>query len=262
MDLNLQGKVAVITGGAKGIGAAIVRAFAAEGAKVVIVNRPGKEGHALRRELEEQGCPALVIEAELTEPAECKRAVETAVEQYGRIDVLVNNAGCNDAKGLDCTPEEFMTSVRNNLIHYYAMLHYALPYLKETVGSVINIGSHVATHGQGNTSGYVAAKGGIHALTREWAVDLLPYGIRVNCVVPGNIMTNAYKKWIDCFSEEEGKRIVAELSGQTPLGHRFTLPEEFAATVVFLASERSSHTTGEVIHPDGGYTSLDRACTK
>ena len=263
MDLYLNDKVVIVTGGSKGIGEGIVRSFVAEEANVVIVNRPGKEGDGLEEELRGQGKKVKFIAAELNEAQECKRVVDETVKEFGGIDVIVNNAGLNDSCGLDRTPEEFMRSVHNNLSHYYAMVHYSLPYLIKSEGNIVNIGSHVAVNGQGNTSGYVAAKGAINSLTREWAVDLLKHGIRVNCVIPGNIWTNSYAKWVASFpNPEEGKRAVKEISDITPLGRRFTTCEELADMVVFLASSRSSHTTGEIVYPDGGYTHLDRACTK
>ena len=155
-----------------------------------------------------------------------------------------------------------MRSVHGNLFHYYALVHYGLQHLIATKGNIINIGSHVSVNGQGHTSGYAAAKGAINSLTREWAVDLLKYGIRVNCVVPGGVWTNAFKRWADKFENaEERERAVKHLSDKVPLGRRFTTAQEIADIVVFIASERSSHTTGEIIFPDGGYTNLDRACT-
>jgi len=139
------------------------------------------------------------------------------------------------------------------------MAHYALPHLKNTKGCIINIGSKVSVAGQGNTSGYAASKGGINALTREWAAELLPYNIRVNAVVPAEVDTPQYKTWIQSQpdAEEKLKKIISRI----PLGKRFTTPEEIASTVVFLLSEQSSHTTGQIFFIDGGYTHLDRSLT-
>jgi L-fucose dehydrogenase len=142
------------------------------------------------------------------------------------------------------------------------LVHYGLAYLIETKGVIINIGSHVSYNGQGNTSGYAAAKGAINALTREWAVDLLKYGIRVNCIIPGGVWTSAFNRWAEKIEDpQEREQAVKHLSDNIPLGKRFTEPGEVADTVVFTASKRCSHTTGEIIFPDGGYTHLDRACT-
>jgi L-fucose dehydrogenase len=173
---------------------------------------------------------------------------------------LVNNAGLNDKVGLENgSPREFVQSLGRNLVHYYCMAHYALPYLKEAKGCILNVSSKTAVTGQGGTSGYASSKGGVMALTREWAVELLPYGIRVNTIIPSEVITPAYRAWLDTFPNPEEKKsgIVAKI----PLGKRMTQPEEIASTAVFLLSDKSSHTTGQHIFVDGGYVHLDRAST-
>jgi NAD(P)-dependent dehydrogenase (short-subunit alcohol dehydrogenase family) len=137
------------------------------------------------------------------------------------------------------------------------MAHHALPALKESRGSIVNIGSKVAETGQGGTSGYAAANGGRNALTREWAVELIRHGIRVNAVIVAESYTPLYEKWIRTLPDAE--EALKRITDRIPLGRRMTLPEEIADTVVFLLSERSSHTTGQLIHVDGGYVHLDRA---
>ena len=259
MDLFLKDKVAVVTGGTKGIGAGIVRSMAAEGAIVVCVNRPGPEGPALEKELGEKGQRMLYIAAELTETAECKRVIDTAAERFGRIDVLVNNAGGNNQMGLDTAPDEFMKGMRDNLIHYYALVHYAHDYIVRAKGSIVNIGSHVSVTGQGHTSAYVAAKGAICGLTREWAAYFCDKGVTVNCIVPGSVWTNSYVKWAATFPDPEERRRLAE--NNIPLGRRMTTVEEFADLVVYVASGRATHLTGEIIICDGGYSRLDRVLT-
>jgi len=259
MDLGIKDRIAIVTGGTKGIGIGIVRAFAAEGAIPVIVNRPGPEGHDLVRELESEGGRCLYIPAELAREEDCRKVVETTANEFGGIDILVNNAGYNDTVGLDRSPAEFMESVHNNLFHYFALAHFALPYLTKSTGTIVNIGSHVSITGQGGTSGYAAAKGAINALAREWGADLAEVGIRVNTVVPGSVWTNSYVKWAAKFPDPEARRRLAET--KIPLGRRFTTVEEIASMVVFLASPRSGHTTGQIIVPDGGYSHLDRALT-
>src|SRR5882724_5583960 len=142
---------------------------------------------------------------------------------------------------------------------WLTMLCNALPHLKRTTGSIVSISSKTAVTGQGGTSGYVASKGAILALTREWAVELLPYGIRVNTVVPAEVMTPLYQQWLSTFAnpEEKLKTIVAKI----PLGKRMTATEEIAAMVAFLLSSRAGHITGEHLYVDGGYVHLDRALT-
>ncbi len=259
MDLQLRDKVALVTGGSKGIGQAIVRSFLAEGAKVANVNRSTDEGEALQAEYAAQGRESFFIQGDLSDVSDCRGAVEQTIERFGRIDVVVNNAGVNDGVGLDAGPDEFVASLERNLIHYYAIVHYALDELKKSRGAIVNIGSKVSVTGQGGTSGYAAAKGGINALTREWAVDLAQHGVRVNTVIPAEVWTPLYDKWLQTMpAPEETKAKIEQL---IPLGRRFTTAEEIADTTVFLASPRSSHTTGQIIFVDGGYTHLDRKYT-
>jgi L-fucose dehydrogenase len=260
MDLELKDKVVLVTGGAKGIGAAIAHAVAQEGAIPVIVDRDQEAAEKLHAELRQRGRVSNVIVAELATAEACSGAVEQTLKKLGRIDALVNNAGVNDGVGLEKgTPDQFVASLQRNLLHYYHMTHYALPHLKRTSGSIVSISSKTAVTGQGGTSGYVASKGAILALTREWAVELLPYGIRVNAVVPAEVMTPLYQKWLSTFAnpEEKLKTIVAKI----PLGKRMTTSEEIAAMVVFLLSSRAGHTTGQHLYVDGGYVHLDRALT-
>lgn len=259
MDLGLQGKVGLVTGGSKGIGLGIVRSLIAEGAKVANVNRSAAEGRALEQEYAATGRECFFIQGDLTDMDACRRAVEQTLDRFGRIDVLVNNAGVNDGAGLDAGPAAFVESLRRNLIHYYAMVHFALPALKESGGCVVNIGSKVCETGQGGTSGYAASKGGINGLTREWAVELAPHGIRVNAVLPAETWTPLYEKCLAAMPDPAAAR--AEIERLIPLGQRFTTIEELADMVVFLASPRSGHTTGQIIFVDGGYTHLDRKCT-
>ena len=192
MELGLNEKVVLITGGARGIGAAAVRAFLAEKCNVVFVDHNSESGTKLAKT---SGTNGRYIEAELNTPESCKQAVEKTISFFGRIDVLVNNAGFNDGVGLETPPEEFMNSVRNNLLHVYAMTHYSLPLLRKNQGCIVNLGSKVSETGQGNTSAYAAAKGAIQALTREWAVALAPDNIRVNCVIPAECHTDQYEKF-------------------------------------------------------------------
>jgi len=258
MDLRLKDKVVLITGGAKGIGAAIARGASGEGAVPVIVDQDGEAAKQLCAELTSQHARSLHIDFNLCEPENCARAVQRTVEEFGRLDVLVNNAGVNDKVGLEHgSPAKYEESLRRNLLHYYAMAHYALPALKQARGCIVNIASKTATTGQGGTSGYASAKGGVLALTREWAVELLPYGIRVNAVVPAEVMTPLYQQWLSTFPNPEQKR--QDIEAKIPLGKRMTAPTEIAAAVLFLISEQASHVTGEHFFVDGGYVHLDRA---
>jgi NAD(P)-dependent dehydrogenase (short-subunit alcohol dehydrogenase family) len=258
MDLGLKDKVFIVTGGAKGIGEAISKLIAAEGGITVIAGRSADDNNKTVADIKAAGGKAFSVVAELGNVEDCKKVIDLTVAEYGRIDGLVNNAGVNDGVGLESgSPEKFMASLQNNLSHYYNLAHYALPYLKTTKGNILNIGSKVADTGQGNTSGYAASKGGINALTREWAVELLPYGIRVNTVIPAEVWTPLYENWINSLPNPKEK--LAAIVSKIPLERRMTTSEEIANMTVVLLSNVSSHTTGQIIYVDGGYTHLDRS---
>ena len=258
MNLGLTDKVIIVTGGAKGVGEGIANVLAAEGAIAVIVGRNANDNAKTVEAIESAGGKAFGVAAELSVPDDCEKAVKAVVEKFGRIDGLVNNAGVNDGVGLESgNYEKFMESLHKNVVHYYLMAHHALPYLKESKGNIVNITSKTAETGQGNTSAYAAANGGRNALTREWAVELLKYGIRVNAVVVAECFTPLYQTWIKTFDDPQKK--LDEINSKIPLGNRMTTAEEIANAVVFLLSEKSSHTTGQIIHVDGGYVHLDRA---
>ena len=258
MDLHLADRVILVSGGAKGIGEAICRVLAGEGAIPVILGRNAADNAAAIERIALQGGRAVSIQAELTRSEECRRAVEQAINGCGRIDGLVNNAGVNDGVNLEHgDTDQFLASLRKNLIHYYELAHWALPELKRSRGAIVNIGSKVAETGQGGTSAYAAANGGRNALTREWAVELAKYGIRVNAVIVAECWTPMYEAWLSSQSDPAAAR--AAIEARIPLGGRMTTGDEIAHTVAFLLSDRSSHTTGQLIHVDGGYVHLDRA---
>lgn len=258
MNLNLNEKVIIVTGGAKGIGEGIVSQLALEGAFPVIVGRNKEDNLRALEKLNAAGGYGIDVVAELSKPPDCKKAVDEVIKHFGKINGLVNNAGLNDGVGLENgSYEGFMQSLHNNLTHYYLMAQHALPALKASKGNIVNITSKTAETGQGGTSGYAAANGGRNALTREWAVELLPYDIRVNAVVVAESWTPMYEKWIKTLPNPE--ETLSEIKNRIPLGNRMTTVEEIGNMVVFLLSKRSSHTTGQIIHVDGGYVHLDRA---
>ena len=259
MDLQLKDKVVIVTGGAKGIGAAIVLSLAAEGAIPVIVDRDAEAGKRLQSDLQNSpGCTLISVDVET--PESCSQSIDQTLNAFGRIDALVNNAGRNDKVGLESgSVAEYVASLNRNLVHYYSMAHYALPHLKRSRGAIVNIGSKTAVTGQGSTSGYASSKGAVMALTRERAAELLPYGIRVNTVVPSEVMTPLYRSWLDTFPNPEDK--LKNILSKIPLDQRMTTTDEIAAMVVFLLSAKSSHTTGQHLFVDGGYVHLDRALT-
>jgi len=261
MDLGLKDKLIVVTGGGAGIGAGITRACLDEGARVVVLARRSQNVRSFMDEMDAASAQCICVEAHLEDLDRCKSAIAEILDTHGDIYGLVNNAGINDGAGLERgSVEAFLLSLSRNLHHYYALAHYALPALKRTQGAIVNISSKVALTGQGNTSGYAASKGAQLALTREWAAELLPCNVRVNAVLPAEVMTPLYRRWLDTLGDPDAelKRITAKI----PLGHRMTLSSEIAAATVFLLSPtQSAHTTGQYLIVDGGYVHLDRALT-
>ncbi|MEM6698960.1 MAG: SDR family oxidoreductase [Bacteroidota bacterium] len=259
MNLNLKDKVVIVTGaaGIRGsIGQTIVYALAEEGAIPVLVGRNDR-GLTYEKELQERGVDSIFVKTDLSKPEQIELAIEKIAAKYGRIDSIINNVGVNDGKGLDASVEEFMGSLQLNLVSFFAMVKYALPHLKASKGTILNVGSKVALTGQGGTSGYAASKGGVLGLTREWAVDLIGDGIRVNALIIAESWTPAYQNWID--SLENGEAKLKSIVEKIPLENRMTTPEEIANISLFTISDRSSHTTGQFIFVDGGYVHLDRA---
>jgi NAD(P)-dependent dehydrogenase (short-subunit alcohol dehydrogenase family) len=247
MNLSLENKVIIVSGGARGIGEGIVKILLAEKAVPVVIDQRMSSIEGVK-----------TIQADLTNPAVCATAIEKIAKEFGSIDGLVNNAGVNDGVNLaNGNYQAFIDSLHKNLIHYYLLAHHALPYLKTSKGAIVNISSKTAETGQGGTSAYAAANGGRNALTREWAVELLPFGIRVNAVIVAECYTPMYQEWIQTQDKPEEK--LKAIQANIPLGQRFTTPEEIGQTVSFLLSDKSSHTTGQLIHVDGGYVHLDRA---
>jgi len=258
MDLNLNDRVVLVTGGASGIGGAITLQLAEEGAIPIILARD-----PLAQQFEEQlrarSPRSRLFRLELQNEQACADAVAATHREFGRIDGLVNNAGINDNVDLTAGRAAFVGSLEANLIHYYVMAHYCLPHLRASQGAIVNISSKTAVTGQGATSGYVAAKGAQLSLTREWAAGLAKDGIRVNAVIPAEVMTPLYRSWLDRFPDHDAK--LEKIVSKIPLGSRMTTPEEIANMVVFLLSSRASHITGQWLFVDGGYTHLDRALT-
>lgn len=251
MEKLLADKVAVVTGGARGIGEAIVRKFSEEGAAVSFIDINKILGVSLDQELKELGYNTFFFHGNLMKSSTVVDFIGKTVNKFNKMDILVNNAGVNDFIGLEDDPKKFIASLEKNLFHYFYTAHYALPYLIQSSGVIVNISSKVALLGEGHTSGYAAAKGGILALTKEWALGLSQYGIRVNSVVPAQVWTPLAEETLS--KNLQGQALKKYLESQVPLGKRFTNPQEVANTVLYLASDLSSHTTGSELHPNGGY---------
>lgn len=192
---------------------------------------------------------------------EIEAIVKDVVKKYGHIDGVVNNAGRNDNLAIEETSwQDFEKSIHSNLTHYYELVRQALPELKKNKGSIVNISSKTALTGQGKTSAYAAAKGAILGLTREWAAAFIKDSVRVNAIVVAEAWTPLYQDWIKTFGDEKAQQErLSLITDRIPLEHRMTEPAEIANTAAFLLSDKSSHTTGQWVHVDGGYVHLDRA---
>lgn len=255
MDLGLQNRVVVVSGAARGIGAAVARGFAAEGARVALLDRDVAMGESLAAQLP----GSVFFPVDLTGETACHDVIRAVRQRLGSVAVLVNNAGVNDSISLEGSSDDFMASIRRNLLHVFELARECRDDLIRERGTIINLGSKVAVTGQGGTSGYAAAKGAIHALTREWAVALARHGVRVNAVLPAECDSDQYQQW---FSRQPDPTLARErVASLVPLESRLTLPGEIADAVVWLASNRATHITGQHLHVDGGYTHLDRALT-
>ena len=259
MDLGLKDKVVVISGAAGkegSIGETILQNLVNEGAIPAVIDRNDR-GFDYIEQIRKKGIDAIFCKTDVTNPEQIKKAVDTITEKYGKIDVVINNVGVNDGIGLDATYEEFMNSLKLNVVSYFLVVKNALPFLKKSKGNILNIGSKVALTGQGKTSGYAASKGAVLGLTREWAVDLIKYGIRSNAIIIAESWTPAYDTWIKTL--EDGEEKLKSIIKKIPLENRMTTPQEIADVCLFTISERSSHTTGQFITVDGGYVHLDRS---
>ena len=256
MDLGLKDKVVIVTGGGAGIGGAISRALAEEGAIPVVFASRAPDA-AFLAALQSHSPKADWVQVELSQDDQVRAAVAATQARWGQVYGLVNNAGNNDGVGLEAGPEAFRASLDQNLVHCYLLAHLLVGDLKESKGAIVNISSKTAVTGQGNTSAYVAAKAAQLGLTREWAAALASSGVRVNAVIPAEVMTPLYARWLNSMDDPKAK--LAEITARIPLEGRMTQDAEIAATTVFALSLRAGHTTGQWLFVDGGYTHLDRS---
>jgi L-fucose dehydrogenase len=257
MELNLDNKVIIVTGGARGIGESIVRKLADENAIPCIIDINRQLADKLVSTLQQIKKQCFAAIADLTNPEQCKNAVDEILNKFGRIDGIVNNAGLNDGVSLENgTHEKFIQSLKVNAAHYFSITHYALSALKAGKGSIVNVCSKVAQTGQGGTSGYAAANGMRMQLATQWAAELKALGIRSNAIVVAECYTPQYEWWIS--QQEDPQKKLDEINAKIPLERRMTEPGEIADAAVFLLSEKSYPVTGELMFVDGGYVHLDR----
>jgi 3-oxoacyl-[acyl-carrier protein] reductase len=248
---RLRGKVAIVTGCGRGIGRAIVERFAAEGAAVVGSQRTEGEGRELCDELAAAGAQAAFVPADVRDSGAVAHAVEHALERFGRIDVLVNNAAIGLLRSVvDTTDEQYDEVMDTNLRGVFVWCRHALPpMLAAGRGSVINIGSVAASVGFADDAAYCASKGAVLALTKQMAIDYSPRGVRVNCISPGFIETEQMRVYLENHADPAARR--AELDALHPIG-RVGRPAEVAAVAAFLASDDASFVTGADVAVDGG----------
>jgi NAD(P)-dependent dehydrogenase (short-subunit alcohol dehydrogenase family) len=246
---RLAGRVCVVTGATKGIGAVVARRFVAEGASVAAVGRDEARGEALAAEL---GAEAAFVRADLTADGAAEACVAAAVERFGRVDVLVNNAGMDYvAPLLDAPADDVREVLETNLVAPFLLLQAAARHLRErgAGGAIVNVASRLGVIGNPRMGVYGASKGGLLALTRHAAVELAPLGIRVNAVAPGLTETPLMTAWLEGSPEGTRERALAGI----PQG-RFGRPEDVANAILFLASDEAAHVTGATLAVDGGYT--------
>jgi len=249
--MKLQGKVAIITGGSKGIGFGCAKVFAKYGCRVVLAARGEEDGKAAARQLLDAGHTALFVRCDVTSEEDMRSLIETAVERFGRLDCIVNNAGWHpptmaiDEIGV----EDFEQLVRHNLTSTFMGCKFAVPHLRKTRGSIINMSSEVAMIGQGLAVSYVSTKAGQLGLTRALALDLAPEGVRVNAVCPAGVMTPLMREWADTQYDPEAA--LKMVDSWHPIGRMATI-EEIGEVCAFLASDEAAFVTGQTICPDGG----------
>ena len=243
---RLKDKVAIVTGSTAGIGRGIALAFAEEGAKVVVSGRNAERGDQVVKEIEEIGGEAVFIPSDLLDEPSLKNLVEESVKHFGKLDIVVNNAGKGYSKFLPyITSEEWDEVLKADLKATFLMMQNAMPYLEETKGNVVNIASGVFYRPQTGGHAYTASKAGVVLLSKTTAKEYAPKGVRVNAILPGVVRTDILKE----YPEEE----VKALEKATPLG-RIGEPRDIAMMAVYLASEEASFVTGQDFVCDGGVT--------
>ena len=251
---SLQGKVAVVTGGGRGIGRAVAQGFAKAGARVVLTSRKMNDLEATAGEIRAFGGEALPLQAHLARMDEIQRMVGTAVDKFGRIDILVNNAGSSPAMGsvLDSDERLWDTVINLNLKGlYYTSQAVSRIMKKQGGGRIINIASIDGFKPEPGVSIYSISKAGVRMVTQAFAAELAPFNIRVNTIAPGPISTKMLDSHWFHLPPEEAKKAKEGLGKLTPMG-RVGEPDEIAGAAVYLASDASSYTTGAEIVVDGG----------
>ncbi len=256
---RLKGKVAIVTGGATGIGEAISKKFAAEGARVVVAGFPDDPVEEVVQEIRSHSGEAVVFSGDIAVEENARACIKTATDTWGQLDILINNAGTfPDMQETDEFPlEAFDYMLKNNIRSTFLMTKFAIPELKKTHGCMVNAGSESGMLGLAENTGYGGTKGFMHAFTLGVAVEQAKYGVRANCVCPGPIDTAWTRRSEGPMSRQNEKMLL----GATPLARRGT-PEEVANVYLFLASDEASYVTGALYEVDGGITKAKGAVGK
>jgi 3-oxoacyl-[acyl-carrier protein] reductase len=250
----LKDKVAIVTGGAKGIGKGIALKFAAEGCDVVVNARHLEGAQKVADEIKAMGRRAIAIAADVSRTDDVNYMVARTIKEFKKIDILVNNAGgvSGDARIEETTDEAWNRVIATNLTGQFLMCRAVIPYMKKNgYGKIINVSSMGAIHPPAPIAHYHAAKGGVLGLTTNLALELAQQNITVNAILPGPIRSEFFTEMLKNMTEAEGKAFFKMLDSKVPM-HRMGTPEEVAGVALFLASELSSYVTGEAINVGGG----------
>ena len=250
----LKKRVAIITGGAKGIGRGIALKFAQEGCDVVVNALHIEGAEKVAGEIKAMGRKSRAIAADVAKSAQVNDMVARTIKEFGKIDILVNNAGgvSGDSKLEDTTDEDWARVIGVNLTGQFLCCRAVVPHMKKNkYGKIINVSSLGAIHPPAPIVHYHSAKGGVLGLTTDLAFELAAYNIPVNAILPGPIRTEFFTEMLKNMTEEEGKAFFKMLENKVPM-HRMGMPEEIAGVALFLASELSSYVTGEAINAGGG----------
>ena len=250
--MTLDGKVALVTGAGKGIGKGCAEVLSWQGARIAAGDIDHVAGLKTAKEIEAGGGKAVFLQADVSKADDVQKMIAQAMEVFGRLDILINNAGYHISKNVEDTSEEEWDYILNtNLRSVFLCSKYAIPHLRKTRGAIVNMSSMVGLVGQRNAGAYSATKGGIIAMTKGMALDFAKDGIRVNCICPGWVETPLVEDW---FNQQADPQATKEyIFGRHPLG-RIATPEEIGNAAVFLCSEQSSFITGVALPLDGAVT--------
>jgi NAD(P)-dependent dehydrogenase (short-subunit alcohol dehydrogenase family) len=247
---ELTGKVAIVTGAAKGIGLGCARVLGRAGALIGMVDIDAPALNTAVGALGAEGITAMAFAADVSLSDDVHRMVAAVLSRYGRVDIVLNNAGTHDGKSIEQASEaDWDRVIATNLKSVFLVNKAALPHLKQTRGAIINMSSMVRLVGQSNAGAYAASKGGIIALTKNMALDFAPYGIRVNCICPGWVETPLVQTWFRLQPDEHAARNY--IDSIHPLG-RIATPEDVGRAALFLCSEMGAFVTGVALPVDGG----------